>query len=126
MVMTNGLQMFLLKADGLTRCRWDDRTERVEVLDRALEGETVRQIARDAASPQKLYAATLTEIHVSENGGETWKWLPAGGIDYRDIWAMEAHPTRPNEIYVGTLPAAIYLSEDGGDLPRVGGVSQVA
>ena len=78
MVTTNGsLQMFLLKADGLARCRWDDRTEQVEVLDRALEGETVRQIARDAASPQKLYAATLTEIHVSENGGETWKWLPA-------------------------------------------------
>ena len=115
MAMTNGsLQMFLLKADGLARCRWDDRTERVEVLDRALEGETVRQIARDAASPQKLYAATLTEIHVSENGGETWKWLPGGGIDFRDIWAMEAHPTRPNEIYVGTLPAAIYVSEDGG------------
>jgi photosystem II stability/assembly factor-like uncharacterized protein len=115
MAMTNGsLQMFLLKADGLARCRWDGGTERVEVLDRALEGETVRQIARDAASPQKLYAATLTEIHVSENGGETWKWLPGGGIDFRDIWAMEAHPTRPDEIYVGTLPAAIYISEDGG------------
>lgn len=27
---------------------------------------------------------------------------------------MAVHPTRPNEIYVGTLPAAVYVSENGG------------
>src|SRR5256885_7163109 len=45
---------------------------------------------------------------------ENWQWLPSGGIDFRDIWAMAVHPTRANEIYVGTLPAAIYVSENGG------------
>ena len=108
------LQMFLLAADKLIRCRWDGRSEGLEVVNTALEGETLREVAQDPANPQRLYAATLTEIHVSEDGGESWKWLPAGGIDFRDIWAMAAHPTRPNEIYVGTLPAAVYVSENGG------------
>ena len=83
-------------------------------MNTALEGETLREVAQDPANPRHLYAATLTEIHVSEDGGESWKWLPAGGIDFRDIWAMAAHPSRPNEIYVGTLPAAVYVSENGG------------
>jgi len=108
------LQMFLLAADKLIRCRWDGCSERLDVVNTALEGETLREVAQDPANPQRLYAATLTEIHVSEDGGESWKWLPAGGIDFRDIWAMQVHPIRPNELYVGTLPAAVYVSENGG------------
>lgn len=108
------LQMFLLTADKLVRCRWDGKSERVESLNSALEGETIREIAQDPFNPNRLYAATITEIHLSEDGGQTWKWLPSGGIDYRDIWAMAVHPTKPDVIYVGTLPAAIYVSEDGG------------
>ena len=115
MATTNGqLSLFLLKADGLVRCRWDGESERVEKLNSALDGETLRELAPDPFDPKRLYAATLTEIHVSEDGGENWKWLPSGGLDYRDIWAMAVHPTRANEIYVGTLPAAIYVSENGG------------
>ncbi|MBM2804065.1 MAG: hypothetical protein HW419_1958 [Deltaproteobacteria bacterium] len=108
------LQMFLLSADRLLRCRWDGRTENVEILNSALDGETVREVARDPFNPKKLYAATLTEIHVSEDDGATWQWLPSGGIDRRDIWTMAVHPTRADEIYVGTLPAAVYVSENGG------------
>jgi len=108
------LNLFLLKADGLLRCRWDGKSETVESLNSALEGETVREVARDPCNPKRLYASTLTEIHVSEDDGATWQWLPSGGIDYRDIWTMAVHPTRANEIYVGTLPAAVYVSENGG------------
>ena len=115
MSATNGhLQLFLLKADGLVRCRWDRWTDTVEILNSAMDGETVREVARDPFTPKRLYAATLTEIHVSEDAGENWQWLPSGGIDFRDIWAMAVHPTRANEIYVGTLPAAVYVSENGG------------
>ena len=115
MAASNGhLSLFLLKADGLTRCRWDGKSAAVETLDSALDGETVREVARDPLQPNRLYAATLTEIHVSEDFGATWQWLPSGGIDHRDIWTMAVHPTRANEIYVGTLPAAIYVSENGG------------
>jgi photosystem II stability/assembly factor-like uncharacterized protein len=108
------LQLFLLGAERLLRCRWDGRSENLEILNGAMDGETVREVARDPFNPKKLYAATLTEIHVSENNGESWQWLPSGGIDYRDIWTMSVHPTRPNEIYVGTLPAAVYVSDNGG------------
>jgi len=112
---TNGqLLLFLLTADGLVRCRWDGRVDNVEILNHALDGETVREVARDPFTPKRLYAATLTEIHVSEDGGASWQWLPSGGIDHRDIWTMAAHPTRADEIYVGTLPAAVYVSENGG------------
>jgi photosystem II stability/assembly factor-like uncharacterized protein len=108
------LQMFLLTADKLVRCRWDGQSGRVEILNSALEGETLREIGQDPSDPNRLYAATLTEIHVSEDGGANWKWLPSGGIDYRDIWALAVHPTRAQELYVGTLPAAVYVSKNGG------------
>jgi len=114
MVTNPELQLFLLKADGLTRCLWDGRSEQVEILNSALDGETVREVAADPFKPNRLYAATLTEIHVSEDNGTSWQWLPSGGIDQRDIWTMAVHPTRANEIYVGTLPAAVYVSENGG------------
>jgi len=108
------LQMFLLGADKLVRCRWDGRSDQLEIVNTALEGETLREVAQDPANPRRLYAATLTEIHVTEDGGDSWKWLPAGGIDFRDIWAMQVHPTRASQLYVGTLPAAVYISENGG------------
>jgi hypothetical protein len=115
MPSSNGyLNLFLLKADGLVRCCWDGKSDGVELVNSALEGETVREVARDPFNLNRLYAATLTEIHVSEDGGATWKWLPSGGIDYRDIWTLAVHPTRADEIYVGTLPAAVYVSENGG------------
>jgi hypothetical protein len=88
------LHMFLLTADELVRCRWDGESERVEILNSALEGETLREIGQDPTDPKRLYAATVTEIHVSDDGGATWKWVPAGGIEYRDIWAMTVHPAR--------------------------------
>ena len=108
------LQMFLLTADQLVRCGWDGRSENVEMLNTALEGETVREIGQDPTDPNRLYAATLTEIHVSEDGGANWKWVPSGGINYRDIWAMAVHPTRAEELYIGTLPASVYVSKNGG------------
>ncbi len=115
MTAGNGaLHLFLLKADGLARYRWNGKSNRVEELDSALSGETVREVAADPFHANRLYAATLTEIHISEDGGASWQWLPSGGIDYRDIWTMAVHPTRANEIYVGTLPAAVYMSENGG------------
>jgi hypothetical protein len=108
------VQLFLLTADKLLRCRWEGRADGVEILNSAMDGEVLREIAQDPFNPSRFCVATLTEIHVSEDRGANWKWLPSGGIDFRDIWTMAVHPTRPNEIYVGTLPAAVYVSENGG------------
>lgn len=112
--MSKDLQLFLLTAERLLRCRWDGKSDNVEIINSAMDGETIREVARDPFNPNKLYAATLTEIHISEDDGATWKWLPSGGIDRRDIWCMAVHPTRKDEIYVGTLPASVYVSENGG------------
>jgi hypothetical protein len=40
------LQMFLLTADKLVRCRWDGRIGRLEIANTALEGETLPLAAR--------------------------------------------------------------------------------
>ena len=123
MATSNELYLYLLTAEGLVRCGWDGRSQHVEILNRALDGEVLREVAQDPFDRNHLYAATITEIHVSEDGGAHWKWIPSGGIDFRDIWAMEVDPTRRDQVYVGTLPAAVYVSENGGrrvsfELPR--------
>ena len=46
MAETN-LQLFLLGAERLLRCRWDGRSEDLEILNSAMDGETVREVARD-------------------------------------------------------------------------------
>ena len=40
------LQLFLLGAERLLRCRWDGRTENLEILNSAMDGETVREVAQ--------------------------------------------------------------------------------
>ena len=67
------LQMFLLTADKLVRCRWDGRTDEVEILNAAMDGEVIREVAQDPFEPKRIYAATLTEIHVSDDNGANWK-----------------------------------------------------
>ena len=50
--MATDLKMFLLTADNLVRCHWDGRSRHVDVLDRVLEGEVLREVARDAGDPE--------------------------------------------------------------------------
>ena len=129
---TNGqLLLFLLTADGLVRCRWDGRVDNVEILNHALDGETVREVARDPFSPKRLYAATLTEIHVSEDDGASWQWLPSGGIDHRDIWTMAVHPTASEELvtmrdkWVATAgPVSLLISAVERDLLEAAGAEE--
>ena len=73
-------------------------------------------MCQDPANPDRvrLWAISTTDLYLSEDGGATWDQLTAGGIDFRELWALAVHPTRPNELYVGTMPAALYVSENGG------------
>ena len=45
------LQMFLLAADKLIRRRWDGRSERLEVVNTALEGKPSGEVAQDPLIP---------------------------------------------------------------------------
>jgi hypothetical protein len=113
-IATTDMSLLLLTAEGLVRCRVTDPADRIEVLGVALDDDNIREVCPDPFDPHRLYATSTADVYLSEDGGERWEQLPAGGLDYREIWTLSVHPTRPNEIYVGTLPAAVYVSENGG------------
>jgi hypothetical protein len=113
-VATEQMALFLLTAEGLVRCRAADGFDDVAMVGTDLDGENIREVRQDPFDPRRLYAASTTDVYLSENGGETWQQLAAGGVDYREFWTLAVHPTRPNEVYLGTLPAAVYVSENGG------------
>jgi hypothetical protein len=113
-VATERLALYLLTADGLVRGQLAEGLERLEIGSTVLDGEMIREVCQDPFEPRRLWAVSTTDVYVSEDGGATWDQLPAGGIDFRELWALAVHPTRPNELYVGTMPAAVYVSEDGG------------
>src|SRR4051812_18444998 len=102
----------LLTRDGIARCRLDARGQHGEVVSALLPGENIRAIVSDPLNPNQLWACSTTELYTSQDAGQSWQWLPAGGLTYREYWTLAVHPTRPNEVYVGTLPAAVFVSED--------------
>ncbi len=112
-VASEQLTLFFLTADGLVRGRVTDRLDGLDVIGADLEGETLREICQDPFEPRRLYAASTTDVYVSEDGGASWDQVASGGIDFREMWALAVHPTRPGEVYVGTMPAALYVSENG-------------
>src|SRR5262250_1232460 len=122
------LQMFLLAADKLVRCRWDGRSDQLEIVNTALEGETLREVVRDSANPQRLYAATLTEIHVSEDGGRSFRELSAfRRLPEYNKWTFPPPPHTahircitldarvPDEILVGIEEGGVARSRDRGE-----------
>ena len=113
-VATRLLNLQLLTWSGLFNCRFDPKADQATIVANELEGENMRAVVADPSRPGHVYACSVTDVYSSEDAGQTWKWLPAGGVDYREIWTMTAHPTRPDEVYVGTLPAMVYVSDNGG------------
>src|SRR3569833_3262183 len=114
MVARGVVDACLLTRDGIVRCQLDAAGQRGEVDNALLPGENIRAIVSDPLSPNRLWACSTTELYRSDDGVTSWQWLPAGGLTYREYWTMAVHPTRPDEVYVGTLPAAVFVSEDGG------------
>ena len=61
-----------------------------------------------------IYVGTQDGPYRTTDGGDHWERL---GFPDRGavIWSLAIHPTRPNVMYAGTAPVALYRSEDGGD-----------
>jgi len=61
-----------------------------------------------------IYAGTQDGPYRSTDGGDTWERLgfPERGVM---IWSLAFHPTRPDVMYAGAAPVALYRSEDGGN-----------
>lgn len=78
------------------------------------ENVEVRTIAVSPHDSNVIFVGTQDGPCRSTDGGDTWERL---GFPDRGavIWTMAVHPTRPNIIYAGAAPVALYRSEDGGD-----------
>ena len=74
----------------------------------------VRAIALHPQNSDVIYVGTQDGPYRSTDGGDRWKRL---GFPERNavVWSLAIHPTRPNILYAGLAPVALYKSEDGGD-----------
>jgi photosystem II stability/assembly factor-like uncharacterized protein len=98
---------------GVYRCRVGDGGW--ERLAGGLPGDArVRALAVHPRDGRVIYAGTLSGPYRSTDGGDTWRplALPDGGWE---IWSFLFHPSRPDVVYAGTGPAAVFRSDDGGD-----------
>ncbi len=108
------LELLLLTGKGVVKCRLPHGASAAEVVGLDIHDENIRSLWPDPFNPRHIYACSTTDVFSSEDAGDTWKRLATGGVDFRDIWTMSVHPTRPNTVYVGTMPANVYVSDNGG------------
>jgi photosystem II stability/assembly factor-like uncharacterized protein len=86
-----------------------------QTLTRGLpENVEARAFAVHPREPGVVYAGTQDGPYRTTDGGERWERLgfPDRGAT---VWSLAFHPTRPQVMYAGVAPVAIYRSEDGGD-----------
>jgi photosystem II stability/assembly factor-like uncharacterized protein len=113
-VATRQIDLFALTGDGLARFRVRKGSPEAEYVSSALEDEFVRRVEADPHRPGRLYATCKANVGVSEDGGATWRLLPAAGLDRRHVWSVVPDPHVPDRVFAGTQPAAFWVSEDGG------------
>jgi photosystem II stability/assembly factor-like uncharacterized protein len=51
-------------------------------------------------------------LHESRDAGKTWQ--PVGSFPHLDCWRITFDPIEPGRYFVGTRPAGLYRTEDGG------------
>jgi photosystem II stability/assembly factor-like uncharacterized protein len=81
------------------------------------EEAEVRAIAVHPQNPQVVYAGTQHGPYRSTDGGDHWEKL--GFPDLGMVtWSILFDPKNPQTMYLGTAPAAVYRSDNGGDTWR--------
>ncbi|MCB9377551.1 MAG: hypothetical protein H6511_02145 [Holophagales bacterium] len=63
-------------------------------------------------SPERLLAGTVDGLHLSTDGGRSFRPV---GPKRLPVLALAHHPARPERVLVGTEGAGVWLSEDGGE-----------
>jgi photosystem II stability/assembly factor-like uncharacterized protein len=96
-----------------TTCGWVYRTlDRGAKWERFKEGFQERRTTSFSALPSgRLLAGTVAGLHVSDDGGKTWRLVGDPGIS---IQSIAYHPSRPERVIFGTEGSGIWVSEDGG------------
>lgn len=74
----------------------------------------VRAVTLHPRDPRIIFVGTQDGPFRSTDGGEHWEKLPFPDRN-TVIWSIAIHPTRPDTMYAGAAPVALYRSDDGGD-----------
>jgi photosystem II stability/assembly factor-like uncharacterized protein len=141
---TDGTELILLSPGGdytHRRAAASDRmlagtTDGVYALQRSARGEwtvTHRALqgcfvsALTATSDGIIYAASHgVGIARSDDEGKTWRWINSG-LGQFDFWAARALTLNGRErIYAGSMPAHLYVSDDGESWRELKGLRKVA
>lgn len=100
-----------------TTCGWVYRTlDRGGKWERFKEGFEERRTPSFTALPDgKLLAGTVAGVHVSTDGGKTWKRTGDPALAINTIaW----HPKRPERIFLATEGSGVWISPDGAETFR--------
>jgi ligand-binding sensor domain-containing protein len=75
-------------------------------------------------SPERLLAGTVAGLHLSTDGGRSFRRTSDGRLP---ILALAHHPARPERVLIGTEGAGVWLSTDGGETlaPRLTATANV-
>ncbi len=110
--------------EGLWRSK--DLGESYERLSNGLFIEAdVRAIVVHPSDRKTLYAGTNCGIYKSEDAGQSWRLLNAGfGSGWprttdQEVWSLAIVPEKPDVVFAGVCPAAIYRSIDAGETWRL-------
>jgi photosystem II stability/assembly factor-like uncharacterized protein len=78
----------------------------------AAEGLAGRNVRALRASNGSVFAGADTGVFRSRHGGRSWR---PSGIEGKIVWDIAMAPGDERTVYVGTQPAALYRSRDGGE-----------
>jgi photosystem II stability/assembly factor-like uncharacterized protein len=92
-------------SNGVFKAAGSGRPEEVE----GLAGREVRALR---ASNGSIFAGAENGVYISKNGGGSWK---LSGVEGKIVWDIAPAPNDERTVYVGTQPAALYRTRDGGE-----------
>jgi photosystem II stability/assembly factor-like uncharacterized protein len=88
-----------------------------ETFSRACDGMFVechvRALAVDPRDPSVIFLGCEQGLFRTANGADNWVRV-ASPLDGRQVWSILLLPRQPEVMVVGTCPAGLFLSDDGG------------
>ncbi len=105
-IATNGLSVWYSDDCGETLVRMQSQTG-------LYSGSQVWALASSAPSPKVVLAGTETGLYRLDPAQGAWSHIPSL-MDGRLITAIAFAPQDPSVIFVGTQPAGLFRSDDGG------------